>query len=816
MMNSTPSPALLEQITVMNGDDTVHVAVGKDVKESKSVLIWALENFRGKKICIIHIHELNKMVIPFLGGRFPANKLKKEHVQAYEQKVINEYLLVCTRVGVRAEKLDIEKDSIEKGIVELVAEHKIKRLVMGAAVDKHHSKRITVLKSKKAVFVSQQADTSCSIWFVCKGLLIQTREGTLDKTDIGPLPLQLLGEVSKALQSNHLEWSKSLNLDRRKVTKPVEDLFSRVKSVRTASHAVRVAALTCPEAVGTPQVLSDFISAVGKEGTDKGSTLPSVHVSVEDIIYPSSTNELKDESVCDDIYHRLQQSMAEAENFKKEVYEESLRRRKVEKDYIEATNNAKQSEKLYASEVKIRKEMEEALARETHELNSMTSKLEEVRAQLSTVEGQKEELEIQIYDSKDMVKELEVKLVSFVELMKTVKEERERLESERDKAVTQATELRISTVKAASSQTPQFLSDFSLLEIEEATHSFDQSLIIGGENGSVYRGFLRSTEVTIKMLQSNSLQGCSEFQLEVDILSRMRHPNLITLIGTCLEASTLVYEYLPNGSLEDRLVCKDDTPPLSWQTRIRISIEVCSTLIFLHSNNPKSIIHGDLKPVNILLDANLTSKLSDFGTSHLSSKKDSKGTSTYMDPEFLKTGELTPSSDVYSFGIILLRLLTGRPALDIEIEVETALEKDKWGDILDASAGDWPYMRAKQLAHLALRCCSVNSKNRPDLGSEIWRVLEPMKVLCGTSTSFRLRSEENCRVPSYFVCPIFQETMQDPHIAADGFTYEAEAIKGWIDGGHKSSPMTNLELAHCNLIPNLSLRSAIQEWQQQP
>ncbi|KAF6141846.1 hypothetical protein GIB67_003217 [Kingdonia uniflora] len=141
----------------------------------------------------------------------------------------------------------------------------------------------------------------------------------------------------------------------------------------------------------------------------------------------------------------------------------------------------------------------------------------------------------------------------------------------------------------------------------------------------------------------------------------------------------------------------------------------------------------------------------------------------------------------------------GRRLYQNEIEVETALEKGKLGDILDVSAEDRLFMRAKQLVHFALRCCNVNSKNRLDLGSEILRVLEPMKVLCQTSTSFRLRSEENCRVPSYFIGPIFQETMQDPHIAVDGFTYEVEAIKGWIDGGHKSLPMINLELAHCNL-----------------
>ncbi|KAF6153570.1 hypothetical protein GIB67_027437 [Kingdonia uniflora] len=742
MMSSAPS-ASPEPITKMDGCDTVCVAVAKDVKESKSILIWALNNFNGSKICVLHVHQLRKMMIPMpLGGSFPAIKLDKVEVQAYEEKILNDHLLVCDRQGVRAEKLDIERDNIEEGIVELVDQHKIKRLVMGAAADKRYSGKKTVVKSKKAIFVSQQAHTSCTIWFVCKGLLIDTREATSDGTDIGPLPLQLLGRATRTMLSS----------------------------------------------------------------------LPSTHVSEEDSLYPYSPNEFQEEgSDNNEICHLLQQAMAEAENSKREAYEKSLRRRKVEKDYIEAINKAKKSEKLYAHEVKQWKEMEEILARVTHELNRMASELEEVRAKLSYIELQKEDLEIEISNSDEMIKKLEVNLVLSVELVKTLKEEREMLELERDNAITQATELRTMRVKSVRSQT-QLLSDFSFLDIEEATHGFDQSLIIGGENGSVYRGFLRSTEVAIKMMQSNSFQRCSEFQMEVDILRRMRHPNLITLIGVCLGAYALVFEYLPNGSLEDRLVCKDNTPPLQWQTRIRMSVEICSALIFLHSSKPKGIIHGNLKPANILIDANFSTKLSDFGIF----KDPANGTSPYTAPEFLKTEELTPSSDVYSFGIILLQLLTGRPALDIGKEVETALEEGKLGDILDSSAGDWPFVRAKQLAHLAMRCCRVNSKNRPDLGSKVWRVLEPMKVLCGTSTSFWARSEESCWVPSYFFCPILQEIMQDPHIAADGFTYEAEAIKGWIGGGHKTSPMTNLELSHCNLTPNLSLRSAIQEWQQQP
>ncbi|MCL7022127.1 hypothetical protein MKW94_008449 [Papaver nudicaule] len=332
------------------------------------------------------------------------------------------------------------------------------------------------------------------------------------------------------------------------------------------------------------------------------------------------------------------------------------------------------------------------------------------------------------------------------------------------------------------------------------------------------------------MLHASNVQGHSEFQQEVDVLSKVRHPNIVTLVGACPEAWALIYEYLPNGSLEDRLTCKNNTPPLLWQTRIQIATEICSALIFLHTNNPHSIIHGDLKPANVLLDANFVSKLGDFGICRLIPQAESssgsstpfcrthpKGTFVYMDPEFLGTGQLTAKSDVYSFGIILLRLLTGRPAMGLVKEVEYALDKGNLSDVLDESAGSWPFVQAKQLAQLALSCCQMHRRSRPDLESEVMKVLEPFKDSCraSTSSSWIGDEEQSQGPPSYFLCPILQQIMRDPHIAADGFTYEADALKEWLDSGNETSPMTNLQLAHLNVVPNQSLRSAIQEWQQQ-
>jgi len=245
------------------------------------------------------------------------------------------------------------------------------------------------------------------------------------------------------------------------------------------------------------------------------------------------------------------------------------------------------------------------------------------------------------------------------------------------------------------------------------------------------------------------------YDLQVSVLSQLRHPNLVKLIGSCPEVFALIYEYLPNGSLEDRLSMRDNTPPLSWQTRIRIATELCSVLVYLHCAKPHSIVHGDLKPSNILLDANFVSKLSDFGicrmllpdanssnnTTTLSHITVPKGSLAFIDPEFLETGVLTLKSDVYSFGIILLQLLTGRQPFLISNEVKNALDAGNLKTLLDPLAGDWPIAVTQNLAHLGLRCCDRNRRSRPDLKLEVWIVLEPMRAAsCGASFSSLLGS----------------------------------------------------------------------------
>ena len=242
-------------------------------------------------------------------------------------------------------------------------------------------------------------------------------------------------------------------------------------------------------------------------------------------------------------------------------------------------------------------------------------------------------------------------------------------------------------------------------------------------------------------------------------MSRIRHPNIVKLIGFCPEVRSIAYEYLERGSLEDHLAGTGN--PLPWQTRVRIAAELCSALIFLHSNNPQ-ILHGNLRPTKVLLDANFVSKIGDLGIFFLISQNQlpnsQHASSEYIDPEFLETGVLTQYTDIYSFGMILLRILTGRPASRILRDVKLALKNDKLGSILDVSAGEWPISQAKALARMALQCCVRGPSKRPDLVSDMWSVLEPFRKLSIAQPSC-LQKKENKRPPSHFLCPIFKVYM---------------------------------------------------------
>ncbi|XP_019052065.1 PREDICTED: U-box domain-containing protein 34-like [Nelumbo nucifera] len=282
---------------------------------------------------------------------------------------------------------------------------------------------------------------------------------------------------------------------------------------------------------------------------------------------------------------------------------------------------------------------------------------------------------------------------------------------------------------------------YSIDEIEVATERFAESLKIGeGGYGPVYKAFLDHTPVAIKVLRPDAAQGRKQFQQEVEVLSCIRHPNMVLLLGACPEYGCLVYEYMDNGSLEDRLFRRENTPAIPWQIRFKIAAEIATGLLFLHQTKPEPLVHRDLKPANILLDRNYVSKISDVGLARLvpPSVADSvtqyrmtsaAGTFCYIDPEYQQTGMLGIKSDIYSLGIMLLQIITAKPPMGLTHHVERAIERGTFAEILDQSVTDWPVEEAFKYAKLALKCAELRRKDRPDLGTVVLPELNRLRDL---------------------------------------------------------------------------------------
>lgn len=205
---------------------------------------------------------------------------------------------------------------------------------------------------------------------------------------------------------------------------------------------------------------------------------------------------------------------------------------------------------------------------------------------------------------------------------------------------------------------------------------------------------------------------------------------MVILLGACPEFGCLVYEYMENGSLEDRLLRKNNTPPIPWRKRFEIAAEIATALLFLHQAKPEPLVHRDLKPANILLDRNFVSKISDVGLARLvpTSVADSvtqyymttaAGTFCYIDPEYQQTGKLTTKSDIYSLGIMLMQIITVKPPMGLAHHVKRAIDKGRLLDMLDPAVTDWPVEEALAFAKLALSCAELSKKDRPDLASVV-------------------------------------------------------------------------------------------------
>ncbi|XVE67273.1 hypothetical protein DITRI_Ditri08aG0147400 [Diplodiscus trichospermus] len=280
---------------------------------------------------------------------------------------------------------------------------------------------------------------------------------------------------------------------------------------------------------------------------------------------------------------------------------------------------------------------------------------------------------------------------------------------------------------------------FNLAIIAAATNNFSYDNRLGqGGFGPVYKGTLNGKEIAVKRLSKSSGQGMEEFKNEVTFIAKLQHRNLVRILGCCIEKGEkmLIYEYMPNKSLDSFIFDERKRSLLDWAMRFEIICGITRGIVYLHQDSRLRIIHRDLKASNILLDANMNPKISDFGMARMFGGDQGEantnrvvGTYGYMAPEYAMQGNFSIKSDVYSFGVLLLEIITGRrncgyypksPTFNLIGHIWELWKNDKTGEIIDSSLGSsYPVAEVFKCAQIGLLCVQDSATDRPKMSDVV-------------------------------------------------------------------------------------------------
>ncbi|WVZ87715.1 hypothetical protein U9M48_034311 [Paspalum notatum var. saurae] len=307
---------------------------------------------------------------------------------------------------------------------------------------------------------------------------------------------------------------------------------------------------------------------------------------------------------------------------------------------------------------------------------------------------------------------------------------------------------------------------FSYAELRSATDNFNRTNKVGrGGFGTVYKGTIRNgQEVAVKVLSAESRQGIREFLTEIDVISNVKHPNLVELIGCCVEGNNriLVYEYLKNSSLDRALLGSNSEPAdFTWSIRSAICIGVARGLAYLHEEIASPIVHRDIKASNILLDKNYIPKIGDFGlaklfpdnVTHISTRV--AGTTGYLAPEYAWHGQLTKKADIYSFGVLVLEIISGTSSSrSIQMDDKILLEKTwelyeakRLKELVDPTLVDYPEEEVIRYIKVALFCIQAAAARRPSMLQVVTMLSKPIRINESELTAPGYMNEYRSRSP---------------------------------------------------------------------
>ncbi|GAA0155103.1 hypothetical protein Leryth_010971 [Lithospermum erythrorhizon] len=704
------------------GNGLVSVSIDKVNKRSQYALIWAVDNLLSKGQTIILIHVVtNKSSSSYSSSSGNGVNDFGGAISAHKEQIKDIFLTFhcyCTRKDIQCFDVILEHSDVAKALAEYVSSSGIENLVLGASKN-GFMRRLRMFDTPTNIM--KAAPDFCTVYVISKTKISSVRNASRPAPFASPLLSQI---HSMQVPSNSTGSSPDLRLKPSfKQRGTPRGLSNRNDSFR--SPLVKEKCLS-RRLFGDPPPDSDadisFVSS-DRPSTDimssmYGESIDSGRTSILSSSSESSFESMRFGTKASDV-SSMGFSSSSVDN---EEVESEMRRLKLE---------LQKTLEMYSTACK------EAISAQQKASELQRWRLEEekrLKEAKQSEEGELEAIEKEQVEHKETFEHAEaVHRISELESQKRIDLEMKILREVAEKQ------------NAMSSRNGLMYRRYPIDEIEKATEYFAESRKVGeGGYGPVFRCYLDHTPVAVKVLRSDAAQGRSQYQKEVEVLSCLRHPNLVLLLGACPEYGCLVYEYMANGSLEDRLLQRGDTPALSWQLRFRIAAEVATGLHFLHQSKPEPLVHRDLKPANILLDHNFASKISDVGLARLVPPSiaddvtqcymtSAAGTLCYIDPEYQKTGMLGVKSDIYSLGIVFLQLITGKPAKSLSHYVGQSIENGTFSEMLDPAVPDWPIEDAMSFAKLALQCAELKRKDRPDLSKVVLPELNRLRELANKS-----------------------------------------------------------------------------------
>ncbi|KAL5074213.1 hypothetical protein RYX36_013197 [Vicia faba] len=689
----------------------IAVAIDKE-KGSQNALKWAIDNLLARNATVILIHV--KVLVASLSSTpsiFTTSKSTRGAVNANGNDTISKerdaqkniflpYRVFCTRKDIQCKDVLLEDSDVAKALIDYASQAGIEHLGFFFLI-----RRFKV--SDVSGTVAKGAPDFCTVYVIGKGKIQSMRSASRPAPSIFPLHVNettIQDQPDTNVASPFTR--KGYNTKQYMENSMVDGDISFVSSGRTSIDRMLPPLYNSSEMGSRMSISSEQDLNYSFESMFQGRN------SIDSSIPAEFTSLMFDNE-------RLSSSSQVVDDMEAE-----MRRLKLELKQTMEMYNTACKEALTAQQKAI--ELQKWKLEEERRLEEARV-AEEAALAIAKQEKEKSKAAIEAAEAQKRIAELEAQ---------------KRLQAEM-KALREAEEKR--KVMDALVNVDVRYRKYTIEEIEAATNFFSQSLKIGeGGYGPVFKCLLDHTPVAVKVLRPDAAQGRSQFQREVEVLSCIRHPNMVLLLGACPEYGCLVYEYMSNGSLDDCLFRRGNNPPLSWQLRFKIAAEIGTGLLFLHQTKPEPIVHRDLKPGNILLDRNFVSKISDVGLARLvpPSVADSvtqyrltttAGTFCYIDPEYQQTGMLGVKSDIYSLGIIFLQILTARSPMGLAHNAQKAIENGTFTEMLDPAITDWPMEAVMSFANIAINCAELRRKDRPDLGKVVLPELDRLRVLADKS-----------------------------------------------------------------------------------